>query len=314
VNSIGLSNNRGFKWTAQAGQTQLGIIPGDDQARVFAHISAATPDGSLLVGGSGTSTSYRWTGWGAGGASVFQFPDPVHTVFGELEAVSDDGQTAFGYGNQTGLALIWRGGAPALTSLVLPGGTHSQGTAMSGDGATFVGVSDAVYQGTHYQHVFRYRADTGIQDLNQSYNPASYHSAMGLSRDGFTVLGDNGTAWIWRQGRGVVTLSSYFTQELGLSLSSLVNPYATAISPSGRFIAGQASDPLDQDSQIGWVVDTRGGPICPCDWNYSGSLNSQDYFDFLNDFFVGNADFNHDNVTNSQDFFDFLNCFFAGGP
>ncbi|MBC7773593.1 MAG: DUF11 domain-containing protein, partial [Pyrinomonadaceae bacterium] len=52
--------------------------------------------------------------------------------------------------------------------------------------------------------------------------------------------------------------------------------------------------------------------FCPSDWNDDAQANSQDFFDFIVDFFADNADFNCDGVTNSQDFFDFLAAFFTG--
>jgi len=53
-------------------------------------------------------------------------------------------------------------------------------------------------------------------------------------------------------------------------------------------------------------------PLCPTDWNGMDGINSQDFFDFLSDFFAGTADFNFDGFINSQDFFDFLTSFFGG--
>ncbi len=47
----------------------------------------------------------------------------------------------------------------------------------------------------------------------------------------------------------------------------------------------------------------------PADWNGVDGVTSQDFFDFLADFFESNADFDGSGATTSQDFFDFLTAF-----
>jgi hypothetical protein len=96
----------------------------------------------------------------------------------------------------------------------------------------------------------------------------------------------------------------------------------------GGAVSGAETDTLTIDPVAGpgaWVYDvvvteacsvvSHGATltvVCPADWNGSGAVNSQDFFDFLTSFFGGSADFNGDGATNSQDFFDFLTALFAG--
>jgi len=145
-----------------------------------------------------------------------------------------------------------------------------------------------------------------------------YNTNTGVNPNSDTFLvqasSDNGATWttIETVGPGGADAMGgwIFHQEELASRISLTSQVRV------RFVAQD----LDADSTVEAGIDDfrldaiecDAGDACACDWNDSGVLNSQDFFDFLAGFFAENADFNNDNVTNSQDFFDFLGCFFAG--
>ncbi|MBC7771192.1 MAG: hypothetical protein H7210_01725 [Pyrinomonadaceae bacterium] len=91
------------------------------------------------------------------------------------------------------------------------------------------------------------------------------------------------------------------------------------VSPGDRvcFLISVHNDHLMECCSI--VICVTIPPPCsvdPCspDFNHDGSLNSQDFFDFLVAFFAdeASADFNSTGSINSQDFFDFMAAFFTG--
>lgn len=295
------------RWTLGSGPQDLGTLP----SGAVSYGYGVTADGSIAVGGStiqsGITRPCRWTAPGAAEeVGTFQDNDD-----GAARVISADGSIIAGWATTSGYphATLWTGSG-ALDLGTIAGFPTSFSNAMTPDGAKIVGTCRQ--QGVSAR-AFRWTASRGMENLGALPTHGS-SDAFGVSADGAIVVGSaarsiiNGDdrAVLWTPALGMVDLNIYFPS-LGLSLDGNRLTHATGISADGTVIIGWGTGGA-------WRAEIPRPCTCVADRTCDGNVASDDFFDFLDDFFVQapSSDVTYDGFVNTQDFFHFIAAFFAG--
>ena len=268
-----------FRWTAIGGFQLLPVLPGAGASSG----RACSADGSVVVGDT-ASTPFRWTPAGGPNGTTLAIPalTGASNGFGEALAVSANGSAVVG-------AIT----SPTLIDASL-GFPISQGVAFRWTAAGNRALGALPSTGTQTSEAFAVSANGLV--------------AVGNSRTSGTVsAGGVLEAFVWTPRWGIVSLSS----RLGAALPPGIRlDLASGISADGRVVCGSATT-IATGRQFAFSATINS---CIGDQNGSGTLEVQDIFDFLGDWFAGllRADANGSGTLEVQDIFDFLAAWFSG--
>jgi hypothetical protein len=219
--------------------TLLGTVP---QTPDFIQLSAATPDGSMVVGHSADNQPFRWT---LAGGLVLGLDGLPETADGATIAALSRGGEAFagittrGYGRVSVYRWTPAGGvvelSPALT-LNTPGADPNR-MALSDDGSVLAFSGDTDPASRDFG-AFRWTEATGAVALT----PGIQSVGSLMSGDGSVVVGstfdiEEYRAFVWTEQHGARSIRSVL-EAAGVDFSGWTIDAPSAISRDGKVVAG----------------------------------------------------------------------------
>jgi probable HAF family extracellular repeat protein len=314
-----------FRWTAATGMQPLGDLGGPTN---YGYASGTSDDGSIIVGSMDDGSpspfggigfqAFRWT------ASTGMQPfgqGPGGMVLGAA-AITSDGSRAWSSFNYTSTYLWSR-----ATGWVRQPDEFNVISWMRDDGLVMFTTRCGQGPTSSCPRAHRWTPTTGFVDLGFVHGATERGDTAlrGVSQDGSVAVGignfdpddDNaGIAFIWDTQHGIRVLTDVLVNQYQLTqVLEWGQLEPTGMSADGLVICGIGFSP--EGIQEGWVANLRGAtPLCPGDFNHSGSVTVQDVFDFLGAFFTlhPEADVNGRDGITVQDVFDFLTAFFTPCP
>jgi uncharacterized membrane protein len=196
--------------------------------------TAASRDGSVVVGRDVDGLAFRWTE--TTGPLPLELPDGY--TLSSARAISDDGQVVAGSAREgsASVAVRWdlgQGGAPEPLDYLDPGDTAASIAAGSADGSVLVGLSGTDLGAPGASRAVRWGPDGSAEDLGTIPGGPIGAFVTDVSGDGRAVVG-YGTgakhlAFRWTKAQGMVALDA---------INSAFQSEASAVSGDGRMVFG----------------------------------------------------------------------------